>query len=61
MDDEQIDRYADHRNATGKRGVRVEVEHPRFLKKYKGMKSMCPKKKWLAMPRAQNCGSKSEG
>lgn len=62
MDDEKIDRYVDHRNAPGKRGVGVEVEHPRpKKKKYKGMKSMCPKKeKWFAMPRAQTWGSKSE-
>lgn len=33
MDDEQIDRYADHRNATGERGEGVEVEHPRPKKK----------------------------
>lgn len=35
MDDEKIDRYVDHRNASGKRGVGVEVEHPRLKKKKK--------------------------
>lgn len=62
MDDEQIDRYADHRNATGERGEGVEVEHPRPKKKkmYKGMKSMCPKKKWFAMSRAQSWRRKNE-